>query len=458
MSIKIVNPFTNIKRALLSEVDDTSKNGGTYLSDLRELNIGNGGNNVFRADKNGIWLGSDKFSDAPFRVSMSGALIATSATISGFITVGGAASDVNSNSTTISGGKITANSISADKMVTNTLVVGTNVLIGTAEDSAGVTSIIGGTVTASFVNALNITAKYVAASVSLTSPSIYGGTIAIGSSNSIFKADSNGIYLGNATFSSAPFRVSMSGAVTCSNISITGGTVQWSTISSTTNAPASNATVGATFGTNISGGSTGTNYVSNSGYMTNITADSITTGTINADRIAASSITATKLNVTSLSSISASLGTITSGTIKVSSRIGLQKSNSTNVGYLGLDPDSTGFWGFIAERGYGFSCKYSSGNYFRIFMDGSSTDAVIDMPSPNKIKIQDNEGNAIGRWYGRNAGFSGYGGLDMFGPIRLFTASNSPSGASEGMMFYNTTYHEVWVYRNGYWKALAFVA
>lgn len=46
------------------------------------------------------------------------------------------------------------------------------------------------------------------------------------------------------------------------------------------NKPADNATVGATLGTNVSGGSTSTNYISNSGYITAITADSITTGTL----------------------------------------------------------------------------------------------------------------------------------------------------------------------------------
>jgi hypothetical protein len=49
-----------------------------------------------------------------------------------------------------------------------------------------------------------------------------GGTISIGSGNSIFKADSNGIYLGNATFSSAPFRVTPDGALTATNATITG--------------------------------------------------------------------------------------------------------------------------------------------------------------------------------------------------------------------------------------------
>ena len=43
------------------------------------------------------------------------------------------------------------------------LTVGTNVAIGTAEDSAGVTTIVGNTVTTSFVNALSITAGSVSA-------------------------------------------------------------------------------------------------------------------------------------------------------------------------------------------------------------------------------------------------------------------------------------------------------
>ena len=47
-------------------------------------------------------------------------------------------------------------------------------------------------------------------------------TISNGSSNSIFKADANGIYLGNSTFASAPFRVDMSGNVTATSITATG--------------------------------------------------------------------------------------------------------------------------------------------------------------------------------------------------------------------------------------------
>lgn len=47
-------------------------------------------------------------------------------------------------------------------------------------------------------------------------------TMAIGTDNSIFKADANGIYLGNATFASAPFSVDMSW-----NLKATSATISW---------------------------------------------------------------------------------------------------------------------------------------------------------------------------------------------------------------------------------------
>lgn len=51
---------------------------------------------------------------------------------------------------------------------------------------------------------------------------ITGGTIAIGSGDAIFKADSNGIYLGDATFTDAPFRVEMDGSLYAEDANITG--------------------------------------------------------------------------------------------------------------------------------------------------------------------------------------------------------------------------------------------
>jgi hypothetical protein len=50
----------------------------------------------------------------------------------------------------------------------------------------------------------------------------FSGNVTIGSGNNIFKADTNGICLGNATFASAPFRVTMSGALTATSAEING--------------------------------------------------------------------------------------------------------------------------------------------------------------------------------------------------------------------------------------------
>ena len=53
----------------------------------------------------------------------------------------------------------------------------------------------------------------------------FTGNVSIGSGSSILKADTNGLYLGNATFANAPFRVTPQGALTSNNISITGGSL-----------------------------------------------------------------------------------------------------------------------------------------------------------------------------------------------------------------------------------------
>ena len=56
---------------------------GTEYTQSGEMAIGQG-SKVFRADQSGIWLGAEKFADAPFSVDMLGNLIASSATLSGY--------------------------------------------------------------------------------------------------------------------------------------------------------------------------------------------------------------------------------------------------------------------------------------------------------------------------------------------------------------------------------------
>jgi len=143
--------------------------GGTFTGALSggTISIGSG-NSIFKADSNGIYLGNSTFASAPFRVTPAGVLTANNATITGTI---------NATSGTFSGN-----------------------LSGAGGTFSGNLSAAGGT----FTGALS------------------GGTISIGSGNSIFKADSSGIYLGNATFASAPFRVTPGGVLTATNANVSG--------------------------------------------------------------------------------------------------------------------------------------------------------------------------------------------------------------------------------------------
>ena len=68
----------------------------------------------------------------------------------------------------------------------------------------------------------NITSTATISGGTISGGTISGGTISIGSGNNIFKADTTGIYLGNTTFTSAPFRVTPAGVLTATNANITG--------------------------------------------------------------------------------------------------------------------------------------------------------------------------------------------------------------------------------------------
>ena len=123
----------------------------------------------------------------------------------------------NAKIDTMTANKLTAGTIDASVITVTNLIVGTNVAIGTAEDAAGVTTIVGNTVTTGYVDALEITALG-----AVTAGSLSGVTMSIGAANAIFKADANGIYLGHATFASAPFSVDMAGALIATNAAISG--------------------------------------------------------------------------------------------------------------------------------------------------------------------------------------------------------------------------------------------
>ena len=92
-----LTPWTEIPFVPLPTRDSTQ--GGQFLSDAREVNIGDGGANVFRVDRQGMWLGAATYTDAPFKVSMLGAVIASALTILGG-TITGATIQTDSGTTT----------------------------------------------------------------------------------------------------------------------------------------------------------------------------------------------------------------------------------------------------------------------------------------------------------------------------------------------------------------------
>ena len=168
-----------------------------------------------------------------------------------------------------------------------------------------------------------------------------GGTISIGSSNAIFKADSNGIYLGNATFGSAPFRVTTAGALTATSATITGALTLTNVDGTTVEYSGGNLQVGSVGTVNIDNDAVtnaliATDAVNADSLAANsvtavailagtitateiaadtITANQIAANAITASEIAADAVTAAKIDVTNLAAINANMGTITAGSI-----------------------------------------------------------------------------------------------------------------------------------------------
>lgn len=74
-----------------------------------------------------------------------------------------------------------------------------------------------------------------AGTLTINGSGTFTGDLTAGSGNSIFKSDSNGIYLGNAVFASAPFSVSRSGVIKAESGTIGGLTLASNAISNSAN-------------------------------------------------------------------------------------------------------------------------------------------------------------------------------------------------------------------------------
>lgn len=141
---KTIDPFKNIPTEAGQEpaapTQDPSK--------LETLQVGFGGR-VLRVDRNGIWLGAEKFADAPFSVDMDGNIVATTLNLSGYLEIGEALADIgagNITGTYIANGaiitsKIAANAVTADKISVNEL----------SAISADIGSVTSGTITGALI-------------------------------------------------------------------------------------------------------------------------------------------------------------------------------------------------------------------------------------------------------------------------------------------------------------------
>jgi hypothetical protein len=149
-------------------------------------------------------------SDAEFGGALSGyGLYGNNVYLKGQIVVTGgslgglAAADVNSNTTTIDGGRITANSVTASQIAANTITA---------------TQIAASTITATELNVSTLSA------ISANMGSLTSGSVVIGSTNKLWLNDSadGALNIGGSTKASAPFRVTAAGALTATSATITG--------------------------------------------------------------------------------------------------------------------------------------------------------------------------------------------------------------------------------------------
>ncbi len=112
--------------------------------------------------------------------------------------------------------------ISARKLITGELITLSAQIKDAVITNAKILDLDGGKITAATITAAKLSVTQLSA-ITADMGSITAGNMAIGSGNSILKFDStNGLWLGNATFGSAPFRVSMAGVLTCTGASIRG--------------------------------------------------------------------------------------------------------------------------------------------------------------------------------------------------------------------------------------------
>lgn len=130
---EIINPYTNIPYAV-EPVKSNTRFGSDYFRDVNELQVGMG-SSVFRVDEQGLWLGAERFADAPFRIDMQGNIYAASLDLTGYLQVGQALGDVQNSASTLSQIRSNLGSINAGS------ITGVTITGGTVRTSSGSTRV-----------------------------------------------------------------------------------------------------------------------------------------------------------------------------------------------------------------------------------------------------------------------------------------------------------------------------
>jgi len=184
------------------------------------LQVGGLGAKALRTDDQGLWLGAFKFVDAPFSVSMAGAIIATSGTIAGWSI--NATTIFKNNATLDSAGQITLGTTD-DVAILSSVNTTYRLWIGDATAGDAAFSVTKG-------GALLATSATITGTIYANAGTIGGFTIttylyAGTGTNTVGLSPGDYPFWAGATYSNratAPFRVNTAGDVTCNNAYITG--------------------------------------------------------------------------------------------------------------------------------------------------------------------------------------------------------------------------------------------
>ena len=179
-----IEAFNDVKSQPMPEAQNMF--GQTYLGNVNSISIGTG-SKVFRGDESGIWLGSDKFVDAPFSVDMEGTIVASSLVIVSTNIATGAVT-----TSKIAAGAVTATEISAGSITTSKIAANAITATQISANAITATQIAADAVTSGKISVDTLDAIAVNMGI-LTAGTINGGYITTGGVQIV----GNGMIMGN---------------------------------------------------------------------------------------------------------------------------------------------------------------------------------------------------------------------------------------------------------------------